>query len=79
MITPINTTVMRDIHVVPNGRSWKVTMEGHDAPLRHVATKQEAVYYGQQLAKEAGLLLVIHAKDGTFQDVRNYKPQIPVL
>ena len=62
------------IHVTPDKGNWNVEKEGAQKPSKTFDNKPGAIDYGKEQAKKAPLgQLIIHKKDGTFQEERTYK------
>lgn len=61
------------IHVVPDGDKWKVQRTGAERPSKVFENKKDAVENGIGQAKNQPLSqVIIHKKDGTFQEERTY-------
>lgn len=65
---------MANQHVVPNtnGKGWAVKGEGNTKYTKITNTKQEAIDYAREIAKNQEAELVIHGKDGKIQDKDSY-------
>lgn len=61
------------MHLVPEDGGWALIDQGADTPTHIFETKDEAVSSGRSSAQEKETVLVIHRKDGTVQEVRNYR------
>lgn len=72
-------SVLRDVHVVPQGLMWSVVEEGNATRLLTARTQLEAIAYGMSLARQGANLLVIHGRNGQFRQVWNYKDIAPDL
>lgn len=74
MIMSINP-LRRDFHVTLERSSmlWKVQQEYRAMPAKYTISKVEAVGYATELAREAGVSIVVHGMDGRIQYVRSYK------
>lgn len=57
----------KNIHVVPHPEGWAIKREGAERASRVTETKKEAVDYARQQARQDGVELIIHKKDGTIQ------------
>jgi len=68
----ITATPRIDYHVVPQGQFWAVRQEGALSIERLAMTKAEAIGYGIEHAREGQVSLVIHKKNGQFQQVWSY-------
>jgi uncharacterized protein YdaT len=64
----------RDYHVVPNKERgcWDVERERAKRSSGHFDTKSEAMERGRDLAKDTGVELVEHSKDGKIADPDSY-------
>lgn len=51
-------------HVVPNGSGWSVKGAGNSKATKNFDTKQQAIAFGRQTARNQGSELVVHNKDG---------------
>ena len=62
------------LHVTPwKENGWQVTRAGSDEQLVVVDTKEKAIDYGRDLAKEEGLgQLVVHKADGSIEEEFTY-------
>lgn len=65
----------RDYHVTLERSSmlWKVQQEHRAFATKYTISKVEAVGYATELAREAGVSIVVHGMDGRIQYVRSYK------
>lgn len=61
------------LHVVPREDRWAVVAQGSKEAERVSGTKEEAVERARRIAKSRETHLVIHRKDGTIQEVHNYR------
>ncbi len=61
------------LHVVPRDGQWAVVAQGSDTAERVADTKEDAVKRARRVAKSRETHLVIHRKDGTIQEVHNYR------
>jgi hypothetical protein len=59
-------------HVIPLGNGWVVKNSDTDKFTVISDSKTEAVKIARQIAKQKGLELVIHAKDGSIQEQVSY-------
>jgi len=62
----------KNIHTVPYGDKWAVKEEGSERPLKTFDTKEQAVKYGRDVAKQKGTEHFIHGRDGRIQDRDSY-------
>lgn len=62
-------------HVVAHEDGWVIKSEGHVVrkSAQVFKTKREAVVKARAIAKEKGVDLVIHRRDGKIQDVDSYR------
>ncbi len=61
-------------HVVPHGeKEWAVKKEGTDKPESTFTSKSEAVNEAENMAKEAGTMVIIHDKEGQIEEQENYQ------
>lgn len=60
-------------HVVPREDRWAVLPQGSDTATRIFDTKADAFSAAQKTAKRQGSVLIVHRKDGTVQEIRNYR------
>jgi uncharacterized protein YdaT len=59
----------RNQHVVPNsGGGWAVKGEKAERATAILPTKQEAVDRGREIARNQGVELVVHGKNGQIQN-----------
>lgn len=64
---PVPETSAKVIHVTRQGDNWRAGFEGTDASVAVTPTKAEALDHARAIAKERGLDVVVHRKDGTIQ------------
>lgn len=64
--------VVRALHVVPQSDGWVVTASGADQPTQQFARKEDAVQFGESVAKRKRTSLIIHGRDGKIQDIDAY-------
>lgn len=61
------------IHVTPHpGGGWAAKREGAERALRVFETKKEAENYARQKARQDGVELIIHDKQGRIQSRDSY-------
>ena len=61
-------------HVLPGKkRGWDVKKGGSGKVIRHFDTKPEAVTFARQIARNQGVELVIHKRDGTVQGIDDFR------
>jgi hypothetical protein len=61
--------VIRSLHVVPKSGGWVVTASGAGQPTQQFARKEDAVQFGESVAKQKKTSLIIHERDGKTQDI----------
>jgi hypothetical protein len=61
--------VIRALHIVPKSGGWVVTAIGAGQPTQQFARKQDAVQFGESVAKRKRTSLIIHGRDGKIQDI----------
>ncbi|MFS8975460.1 DUF2188 domain-containing protein [Cupriavidus necator] len=55
----------RNIHVLPAGdHGWAVAVEGTDGATTHYPSQEEAIAAGTEKARQDGVELFIHDRDG---------------
>jgi len=65
--------VVRALHVVPKSGGWVVTASGAGQPTRQFSRKEEAVQFGESVARRKRTSLIIHERDGKIQDIDTYE------
>ena len=58
----------KNVHIVPSGSGWAVKREGQERPISEHRTKENADRAARPIARQDGVELVIHGRDGTIQD-----------
>ncbi|MEO6162619.1 MAG: DUF2188 domain-containing protein [Candidatus Binatia bacterium] len=61
--------VISALHVVPKSGGWAVTTSGAGQPTQQFARKEDAVQFGESVAKRQRTSLIIHGRDGRIQDI----------
>ena len=61
--------VIRALHVVPKSGGWVVTTSGAGQPSQQFSRKEDAVQFGESVAKRQKTSLIIHGRNGTIQDI----------
>lgn len=56
-----------DVHVVPQGDKWTLTIEGQGEGEGSFDTQQEAIDRGRELAQKLQGELIIHGEDGSIR------------
>jgi hypothetical protein len=64
--------VVRALHVVPKSGGWVVTATGAGHPTQEFSRKEDAVQFGQSVAKKKKTGLIVHGRDGKIQDFDGY-------
>ncbi len=59
-------------HVLPRNGEWVVKKAGSQTTNRVFNTQQEAVIYGNAIARSAGTALFIHDLDGKISDRKDF-------
>lgn len=59
-------------HVVPSGGKWAVKGEHNRRATKVTETKNEALEVAREIARRQGSDVVIHGRDGKFQDKDSY-------
>jgi hypothetical protein len=61
--------VIRALHVVPKSGKWLVTATGADQPTQQFSRKEDAIEFGESVAKRKNTSLIVHGRDGKIQDI----------
>ena len=64
--------VVRALHVVPKSGGWVVTASGAGQPTQQFSRKEDAVQFGESVARRKRTGLIIHGRDGKIQDIDTY-------
>jgi hypothetical protein len=64
--------VVRALHVVPKSGGWVVTTSGAGQPPQQFSRKEDAVQFGESVARRKRTNLIIHGRDGKIQDIDAY-------
>ena len=64
--------VVKALHVVPKSGAWVVTASGASQPTQQFSRKEDAVQFGESVAKRKRTSLIIHGRDGKIQDIGAY-------
>ena len=59
-------------HVVPHRDKWAVRGEGNKRNTRVVATREQAIAAARGIARNRGVDVVIHGRDGRIRDKDSY-------
>ena len=59
-------------HVVPVGDRWAVRKGGSDRATAIFDTQREAIARGREIAKNQGVELCVHRRDGTIRSKSSY-------
>jgi Uncharacterized protein conserved in bacteria (DUF2188) len=63
-----------NVHVVPQGDEWVVTLEEDTEPVSTHPTEEEAVVEGRRIAMDEQSELLIHGHDGDVKERDSYRP-----
>jgi hypothetical protein len=64
--------VAKNQHVVPHNGKWAVKGDGNQRFSRVVATQAEALDLARRIARNQGVDVVIHGRDGRIRDKDSY-------
>jgi uncharacterized protein DUF2188 len=64
--------VVRALHVVPKSGGWVVTASGVGHATQQFSRKEDAVQFGESVARRKRTGLIIHGRDGKIQDFDKY-------
>jgi hypothetical protein len=64
--------VVRALHVVPRSGGWVVTASGAGQPTQQFSRKDDAVQFGESVARRKRTSLIIHGRDGKIKDIDAY-------
>lgn len=65
--------VIRSLHVVPKSGGWLVTAIGAGQPTQQFSRKEDAIQFGELVAKRKRTSLIIHGRDGKINDIDAYR------
>jgi hypothetical protein len=63
--------VVRALHVVPKSGRWVVTASGGGQPTQEFSRKEDAVHFGESVARRKRTTLIVHGSDGRIQEMGN--------
>jgi hypothetical protein len=63
---------VRAFHVVPKSGGWVVTASGANHPSQQFSRKEDAVLFGESVARQKKTGLIIHGRNGQIQDLDTY-------
>jgi hypothetical protein len=63
---------VRALHVVPKSGGWVVTASGAGQPTQEFSRKEDAVQFGESVARRKKTGLIIHGRDGKVQDINTF-------
>ena len=64
--------VVRALHVIPKSGGWVVTPSGESQLTQQFSRKEDAIQFGESVAKRKKKSLIIHGRDGKVQDIDTY-------
>ena len=64
----------KNVHIVrsKNGEDWSVKSENSLRAFKNASTQKEAIEIGKSVAKNNGVELLIHGKDGRIREKNAY-------
>jgi hypothetical protein len=60
---------VKALHFVPKSGGWIVTASGAAQPPQRFSRKEDAVQFGESVARRKRTGLIIHGRDGKIQDI----------
>lgn len=69
----------KEYHLIKNNAGWDVKEANAQKAVKKFATKNAALQYAIELAKNQNAELVIHSADGKIQDKRSFGNDLIVL
>jgi diacylglycerol kinase family enzyme len=64
-------------HVVPRDGEWAVRREGSSRDTKRFETQDEAIREARRIARNQGLELLVHGRDGRIRERRSYGDDRP--
>ena len=65
-------TVIKALHVMPKSDGWVVTTSGAEPLTQQFPRKQDALEFGESVAKQKKTSLIVHRRDGRIEHVDSY-------
>jgi Uncharacterized protein conserved in bacteria (DUF2188) len=65
-------TVIKALHVMPKSNGWVVTTSGAEPLTQQFPRKQDALEFGESVAKQKRTSLIVHRRDGRIEQVDSY-------
>jgi hypothetical protein len=65
-------SVIKALHVMPKPDGWVVTTSGAEHLTQQFPRKQDAVEFGESVAKRNKTSLIVHRRDGRIEQVDSY-------
>lgn len=65
-------TVIKALHVLPKSDGWVVTTSGAERLTQQFPSKQDALAFGESVAKRKKTSLIVHRRDGRIEHVDSY-------
>ena len=62
----------RNLHVIAHNHGWAVRVAGGRRVLSVHVTQREAIFHGQSVSRHRGVVLYVHARDGSVRFMRDY-------
>jgi hypothetical protein len=64
--------VIKALHVVPKSDGWVVTTSSAEPLTQQFPTKQDALEFGESVAKKKKTSLIVHRRDGRIEQAGSY-------
>ena len=61
-----------DVHVVPDGREWKVEIESAGRARSRHSTQAEAARAAREIARRGKRELLVHGREGSIREPNTY-------